>query len=78
MQIIDDTFGKTLAAASDADIKGGAKMAAMKRAEELGNLIAERAKEKKIAAVVFDRSGYRYHGIIKTVADSARKGGLTF
>jgi len=80
-QIIDDDGGRTLAAASslDKDLKSqhkrGANMAA---AKAVGNLIASRAKEKGIEAVVFDRGGFQYHGRIKALADAAREGGLKF
>jgi large subunit ribosomal protein L18 len=80
-QIIDDDGGKTLATASslDKDLKTqhkrGANLAA---AKAVGNLIATRAKEKGIEAVVFDRGGFQYHGRIKALADAAREGGLKF
>jgi large subunit ribosomal protein L18 len=78
-QLIDDNAGKTLAAASTLDksirdgLKGKKKADA---AKEVGKAIAERAKKAGIAAVVFDRNGYRYHGRIAAVADGAREGGL--
>ena len=65
-QIIDDEKAVTLAAAK------GAKSA------EVGKEIADKANKKKITKVVFDRSGYRYHGRIKALADAAREGGLEF
>jgi large subunit ribosomal protein L18 len=80
-QVIDDGQGRTLAAASslDKDLKGehkrGANIAA---AKAVGKLIATRAKEKGIEAVVFDRGGFQYHGRIKALADAAREGGLKF
>ena len=80
-QVIDDDGGKTLASASslDKDVKGehkrGANVAA---AKAVGKLIATRAKEKGIEAVVFDRGGFQYHGRIKALADAAREGGLKF
>ena len=80
-QIIDDDGGRTLAAASSldkdlkADHKRGSNVAA---AKAVGSLIATRAKEKGIAAVVFDRGGFQYHGRIKALADAAREGGLKF
>ena len=80
-QVIDDDGGKTLAAASslDKDLKTehkrGANVAA---AKAVGKLIAERAKEKGVDAVVFDRGGFQYHGRIKALADAAREGGLKF
>lgn len=74
-QIIDDNKGVTLAAATDAKIKKGTKG---ERAGVVGTMIAEAAKAKKIDKVVFDRSGFRYMGRVKLLADAARKGGLQF
>ncbi len=80
-QIIDDDGGRTLAAASslDKDLrpqhKRGSNVAA---ARAVGNLIAARAREKGIEAVVFDRGGFQYHGRVKALADAAREGGLKF
>src|ERR1700759_1029811 len=76
-QIVDDTAGRTLAAAStlDASIRTaeGDKTA---KARKVGELLAQRAIQAGIAAVVFDRGGYRYHGRIAALADGAREGGL--
>jgi large subunit ribosomal protein L18 len=76
-QIVDDAVGHTLAQAStlDSTIKGidGDKKA---KARKVGELLAERAKQAGITAVVFDRGGYQYHGRIAAVADGAREGGL--
>ena len=76
-QVVDDDRGVTLVGASDSSegiqIEGSGKTA---KSLALGQLIAARAKEKGIAAVVFDRGGYQYHGRVKAVADGARKGGL--
>ncbi|WP_018023313.1 50S ribosomal protein L18 [Corynebacterium ulceribovis] len=78
-QIIDDTVGRTLAAASsmEADVRAveGDKKA---RGAEVGRLIAQRAKEAGIEQVVFDRAGYQYHGRVAALADAAREGGLKF
>jgi large subunit ribosomal protein L18 len=80
-QIIDDTAGVTLCEAStlSKELRGqlnyGGNSAAAKR---VGQILAERAKSKNIAAVCFDRNGYRYHGRIKALADAAREGGLKF
>ena len=78
VQIVDDTVGHTLAAAStlDASVKtaDGDKTA---KAKLVGALIAERAREAGISAVVFDRGGYQYHGRVAALADSAREAGLT-
>jgi large subunit ribosomal protein L18 len=78
-QIVDDTAGRTLASASslDADIRGtdGDKKA---KAARVGELLARRASEAGITAVVFDRGGYAYHGRLAALADAAREGGLDF
>ena len=78
-QVIDDTAGKTLAAAStlDKDIKG--KTGATKDgAAVVGKTIAERAKKAGVSKVVFDRGGFLFHGRVKALADAAREGGLEF
>ena len=80
-QIIDDTAGHTLAFATDLEADVRAKRDGKKKrevAELVGEVLAKKAKEKGIAAVVFDRGGFRYHGRVKAFADAARKGGLTF
>ncbi len=76
-QLIDDAAGTTLASASTlaAKVKNGGNVAA---AKELGKLIAEKAQEKGIKKVVFDRGGYLYHGRIKALAEAAREAGLDF
>jgi large subunit ribosomal protein L18 len=80
-QIIDDTKGVTLTAASSLEktlresMKNGANVDA---AKAIGKLLAERAKEKGIVDVIFDRGGYIYHGRVKALADAAREGGLNF
>ncbi len=73
-QMVDDTTGKTIVSASTlADkIDGKGKDAAA----QVGKLIAERAKEKNITKAVFDRSGYKYHGRVQSIADGAREAGL--
>jgi len=77
VQVVDDSQGVTLVSAStvQAKIKTGGNVAA---AKEVGKLVAERAKEKGIKKVVFDRGGYLYHGRIKALADAARESGLEF
>ena len=77
-QIIDDTKGETLVYVStlDKDIKE--KHANIEAAKEIGTMIAKKATEKNIKKVVFDRGGYIYHGIVKELAEAARKGGLEF
>lgn len=81
-QIIDDQKGITLVAAATNEKsfrpEGEKNMANIETAKKLGQLIAERAKEKNIEKVVFDRSGRIYHGKVKAFADSAREGGLQF
>jgi large subunit ribosomal protein L18 len=80
-QLIDDAKGETLVAASSLEktLREGAKNGAnIGAAKAVGRLIAERAKEKGIKDVVFDRGGYLYHGRIKALADAAREGGLNF
>ncbi len=78
-QIIDDRKGHTVAAASSAEkksaVKDGGNLAG---AKEIGRLVAQRAKEKGINKVVFDRGGYLYHGRVKALADAAREAGLEF
>jgi large subunit ribosomal protein L18 len=78
-QVIDDTTGKTLAAATTSGKKSGKKTGGnVASAKEIGKTIAQRAKEKGIKKVVFDRGGYLYHGRIKALADAAREAGLEF
>jgi len=78
-QVINDTEGKTLVAASsvgkNAKKTAGGNVAA---AKEIGKLVAERAKEKGIQRVVFDRGGFPYHGRVKALAEAARQAGLEF
>jgi len=83
-QVIDDLTGETLVSAStvEASVKGvldkTARGGNLKGAETIGKVIAERSIEKGIKRVVFDRSGFLYHGRIRAVADAARKAGLEF
>jgi large subunit ribosomal protein L18 len=83
-QVIDDLQGRTLVAASTAEpaIKGrftaGTSGGNIKGASVVGEVIAERSREKGITRVVFDRGGFLYHGRIRAVADAARKAGLEF
>jgi len=80
-QVIDDEAGRTLCAASTTEktLGGkGKKGANVEAAKAIGKAIAERAKEKGIEAVVFDRGGFLYHGRIKALADAAREAGLKF
>lgn len=80
-QVIDDSTGHTLAAASSVDAAVKTEAAGKKKSEVaqlVGSLVAQRAKEKGIDKVVFDRGGYQYHGRVKALADAARTGGLEF
>jgi large subunit ribosomal protein L18 len=74
-QVIDDHTGQTLVSASSIKLKTGGNVAA---AKEIGKAVAEKAVEKGIKKVVFDRGGYLYHGRIKALADAAREAGLEF
>lgn len=78
-QVIDDTVGKTLASAStlESDVRSmdGDKTA---QSTKVGELVAKRAKDAGVDAVVFDRGGFKYHGRIAAVADAAREAGLDF
>ncbi len=78
VQLVDDTAGKTLVAASDKDVTDAAKKSRTEIAHAVGVLIAEKAKTKKVSAVVFDRRDKKYHGRVKAVAEGAREGGLVF
>jgi large subunit ribosomal protein L18 len=81
VQVIDDSTGRTVAAAStlDKDLKGSLKKGSdLAAAQAVGKLIAERALQAGVTNVVFDRGGYLYHGRIKALADAARKAGLNF
>lgn len=89
-QLINDSNGRTVVSASGWEVIAAQKTKRIKSrkelsqpsksiiAEKVGELIAQKALEGKIASVVFDRGGYKYHGIVKAVADGARKGGLKF
>ena len=80
-QIIDDTAGHTLVAATDLEAGVRSARDGKKKSEVaglVGEALAKKAKEKGIAAVVFDRGGFKYHGRVKAFAEAARKGGLAF
>lgn len=79
-QVIDDTVGKTIAQAStqEAALRSQPGRLTIAKATEVGRLVAERAIERGVKAVVFDRGGYRYHGRVKALADAARDAGLDF
>lgn len=75
-QLIDDESGKTLFASDTREIKLGKTRT--EKAEKMGEYLSKKAVESGIKEVVFDRGGFKYHGIIKIVAENARKGGLKF
>lgn len=80
-QLIDDSKGQTLAAASslDADVKGKVKSTStVEAAKAVGELIAQKAQKVNVKEVVFDRGGYLFHGRVKALADGARSQGLSF
>ena len=83
-QVIDDSAGRTLAAASSLDpeikerVNGEGEMSKSGVATLVGSLIARRAAGKGVSGVVFDRGGFKYHGRTKALADAAREGGLVF
>jgi large subunit ribosomal protein L18 len=77
-QVIDDSEGKTLVSASSVDKGAKTNGGNVAAAKAIGKLVAQRAREKGIAKVVFDRGGFPYHGRIKALADAAREAGLEF
>lgn len=80
-QVIDDVHGRTLAAASSLELSaraGNGESGKATEAARVGKLLGERAKEKGITQVVFDRGGYLYHGRVKALAEGAREAGLQF
>ena len=77
-QLVDDVSGRTLASASWLALRKTFKGDKSEQATEVGKLLAAQAKQAGIAACVFDRAGYLYHGRVKALADGAREGGLQF
>ena len=77
-QVIDDVNGVTLASASTLDKEVKTKKSNKEAAKEVGTLVAQRAIEKNIKSVVYDRGGYIYHGVVKELAEAAREAGLEF
>jgi len=80
-QVIDDTKGQTLAAASTLDAEIKKQLDSKKKSDQagmVGEALAKKAMEKGVNTVVFDRGGYQYHGRVKALAEAARKGGLKF
>ena len=80
VQVVDDLNGVTLlsAGSKEKEIAAQAGIKKIEQAKLVGKLLAAKCKEKGIAQVVFDRSGYKYHGRVKSLADAAREGGLKF
>ena len=74
-QVIDDTAGRTLVAASSHEAKA---KSTVEGSQKVGELLAKKAKEAGVSEVVFDRNAYKYHGRVKALAEGARKGGLKF
>lgn len=77
-QVIDDTAGVTVAAASSQEPDLRSNRLNVETAAKVGTLVADRAKEAGVSTVVFDRGGYKYHGRLKALADAAREAGLEF
>jgi len=77
-QLINDLDGTTIVAASSLENAIGDEGSKSEQSKKVGQLLAERAKAAGIENVIFDRSGYRYHGRVKALADGAREGGLKF
>ena len=77
-QVIDDAKGSTIVSASSVDKGAKTNGGNVAAAKSIGKLVAERAQEKGIKRVVFDRGGYQYHGRVKALADAAREAGLEF
>ncbi|HLN21476.1 MAG TPA: 50S ribosomal protein L18 [Bacteroidales bacterium] len=80
VQVVDDLNGVTLLSASskEKDVAAQSGIKKIEQAKLVGKLLASKCKEKGIEQVVFDRSGYKYHGRVKSLADAAREGGLKF
>jgi large subunit ribosomal protein L18 len=77
-QIIDDSKGKTLVFSTSKNLKSEKGKSKTDLAYQVGEELAKSAKKKRIGSVIFDKRSYKYHGVIKALADGARKGGLTF
>ncbi len=78
VQVVDDAAGATLASASTLEESLKGLKRGVDGAAKLGEEIGKRLKEKSVSTVVFDRNGYKYHGIVKAIADGARKAGIAF
>ena len=77
-QLVDDVNGRTIASASWIALKGSLKGDKTEQAAEVGKLLAQSAKAAGVESCVFDRAGYLYHGRVRSLADGAREGGLSF
>jgi len=77
-QLIDDTSGKVMTSSASTSLDKNTKITKIEQAKEVGKLIASKAKDLNITNIVFDRSGYLYHGRVKALADGAREAGLNF
>ncbi|MFA5420832.1 MAG: 50S ribosomal protein L18 [Patescibacteria group bacterium] len=78
IQLIDDSIGKTLASVNFKELKGSEKLTKVEQSLAMGKILGEKALKQNISEIVFDRSGYKYHGRVKAVADGAREAGLKF
>lgn len=81
VQLINDLKSRTIASASDREVGQGKKFSALspvERARQVGELIAKKAHDQKVLRVRFDRGQYRFHGLVKALAEGARRGGLEF
>ena len=78
IQAVDDATGRTLVSASNVEKEFKGLENSVENAAKLGEAFGKRLNEKKLKAVVFDRNGYKYHGIVKAIADGARKAGIDF
>lgn len=76
--LIDDVLGKTAISIYDREVKSGKGKTKTEKAYEVGVLLGEKAKKKRIKKVIFDRAGYKYHGRVRAFAEGARAGGLEF
>ncbi|HQW11582.1 MAG TPA: 50S ribosomal protein L18 [Saprospiraceae bacterium] len=77
-QLIDDANGRVMTSTSSAILEGDKKITKIEQASQVGKNIASKAKDLNINSIVFDRSGYLYHGRVKALAEGAREGGLIF
>ena len=78
VQAVDDVAGRTLVSASNLEKENRDLRRCVEDAAKLGEIIGDRLKKHKVKEVVFDRNGYSYHGIVKAIADGARKAGIRF